>query len=265
MLLLAAALFTSCKKSSNTPTTPKLPTVLLTKIIDNTPSDFYNGKSLAEFTYNGKQLSKAVIYGYGGFTSGFSPYDIETDLFNYDSQGHLTGTTISHSLTNTYNEISSTVTYTGGNISEIKFYTTGNVLDKDILISYQNGNLSSWFNNNEVNLTYTYNSSTNNTNQLAVEYQSGQPDGNQYPTTNTTFDSKSNLSQALPFWIYFRVYLEDQSFTFTPGLNNPLNSNDNGTAFSYNYQYNSNGYPSTISFQDNNPLVSYNYQYTQVN
>ena len=88
----------------------------------------------------------------------------------------------------------------------------------------------------------------------------GQPDGNQNVTTNSVFDAKSNLTQALPMWIYFRVYQEDQMFGFTPGANNPTTVND-GADVTYGYQYNSYGYPSTISWSGQ----SYQYQYTQIN
>jgi hypothetical protein len=258
MLLLAAILITSCKKASNSKPTTTEPKVLLTKIINNTAGDPYVGKTLAEFTYNGKQLSQAVIYSYSA-----TP-DIETDLFNYDSQGHLTGTTISHTLSRTYNDVSSTVTYTGSNIGEIKFYKAGNVLDKDVTISHQNGKVSNWLNSNEVNDTYSYDNSGHITSELAVEYLSGKPDGSQNVVSNSTFDDKSNLTQAIPLWIYFRVYNEDQSFGYTPGTNNPVAATDGGTNFTYGYQYNTYGYPSTISWTDQY-AQSYKYEYTQVN
>jgi hypothetical protein len=256
MLLLAATFITSCSKSNNTKPapTPTGPTALLTKIINNTAGDPYLGQTLAEFTYNGKQLSKAVIYHYS-----ITP-DVETDLFNYDSQGHLTSTAISHTLSNSYNDVSSTVTYSGNNISEIKFYKAGSVLDQDITITYQNGNVTNWLNTNEVSDTYTYDSNGHNTKEVAVEYMNGQPDGNQNVTTNSAFDAKSNLTGALPLWIYFRVYQEDQMYGFAPGTNNPTTVND-GADVTYGYQYNSYGYPSTISWSGQ----SYQYQYTQVN
>lgn len=253
-LLLAVAVFiTSCSKSSN-PKPSSKPSVLLTKIIDNTAGDPYLGQTLAEFTYNGKQLSKAIIYHYS-----ITP-DVETDLFNYDSQGHLTGTAISHTLSNSYNVISSTVTYSGSNISEIKFYRTGNVLDRDVTITYQNGNITNWLNTDEVSDTYTYDSNGHNTKEVAAEYQSGQPDGGLYTTTNAGFDTKSNLTQTQPLWIYFRVYQEDQMFGFAPGSNNPTTVN-NGADVTYGYQYNSYGYPSTVTWSGQ----SYQYEYIQVN
>jgi hypothetical protein len=253
--LIVGSMLTSCSKKSSDTTKPSTPTVLLTKIINNTTGDPYFGKTLAEFTYNGKQLSKAVLYNYP---------DVETDLFSYDSSGHLTGSTISHTLSNTYDNVSSTVTYSGDNISEIKFYKAGNVLDKDIKLAYQNGKLMNWFNSNEVSLTYEYDSNGNNTKQTAVEYANGEPDGYQYVTSNGSFDTKSNMSATLPIWIYFRVYHEEQSFSYAPGTNNPVSSNDDGNSFTYNYQYNSDGYPTTISWNDAY-LQSYQYEYVTVN
>jgi YD repeat-containing protein len=256
VLLLAATIISSCSKSSvNKPTTP---TTLLTQVTDNIPGDPYIGKPLYQFTYNGKQLTQAVINHYS-----ITP-DVETDLFNYNSSGQLTGTTISHTLANSYNDVSSTVTYSGTNISEIKFYLAGNVLDRDIKLTYTNGKLTNWFNGNEVSDTYTYDSNGNNTKEVAAEYQNGQADGSVSTTTSSSFDGKSNLTQALPLWVYFRVYTEDQSLFYTLGANNPVASNDNGTDFTYTYQYNSYGYPSIITWTDAYPQ-SYTYQYIQVN
>jgi YD repeat-containing protein len=258
MLLLAATIISSCSKSSDNKTTKSTSATLLTEVTDNTSGDPYIGKPLYQFTYNGKQLTQAVINHYS-----ITP-DVETDLFNYDSNGHLTGTTISHTQANSYNDVSSAVTYDGSNISEIKFYLAGNVLDRDIKLTYTNGKLSNWFNGNEVSDTYTYDNNGNNTKEVAAEYQSGQADGSISTMTSSTFDSKSNLTQAVPLWAYFRVYTEDQCLFYTLGTNNPVASNDNGTAFTYTYQYNSYGYPSAISWNDNY-LQSYTYQYTQVN
>ncbi len=257
VLLLAATIISSCSKSSVNKSTPSTPSVLLTEVIDNTTGDPNIGKPLYQFTYNGKRLTQAVIYHYP---------DVETDLFNYDSQGHLTGTTISHTVSNTYDDVSSTVTYNGSNISEIQFYSAPNVLDKnmDIKLTYTNGKLTNWFNSNEVSDTYTYDSNGNNTKEVATEYQNGQPDGSISTVTSSSFDGKSNLTQALPLWAYFRVYTEDQSLLYTLGANNPVASNDNGTAFTYTYQYNSYGFPSAITWTDAYPQ-SYTYQYTQVN
>jgi YD repeat-containing protein len=227
-------------------------------VIDNTTGDTYIGKPLYQFTYSGKQLTQAVINHYS-----ITP-DVETDLFNYDSNGHLTGTTISHTQANSYNDVSSTVTYNGSNISEIKFYLAANVLDRDIKLTYTNGRLTNWINSNEVSDTYSYDGSGNNTQEVAAEYQNGQADGSVNTTTSTTFDSKSNLTLAVPLWVYFRVYTEDQCLFYTPGTNNPVLSANNGTSFTYTYQYNSYGYPSAISWTDSYPQ-SYTYQYIQVN
>src|ERR1700748_3135387 len=94
LLAVTVLLCNACKKSSTPkPTTNTSPVILLSKVTNTLAGDPYEGKPLAEFTYNGKQLSKAVLYNYTGVPSSD---DIETDLFNYDNQGHLTGTTINH-------------------------------------------------------------------------------------------------------------------------------------------------------------------------
>jgi YD repeat-containing protein len=255
VLLLAATIISSCSKSSVNKSKPSTPSVLLTEVVDNTTGDANIGKPLYQFTYNGKLLAQAVINHYP---------DVETDLFNYNSSGQLTGTTISHTVVNSYNDVSSTVTYSGSNIGEIKFYLAGNVLDRDITLTYTNGKLTNWFNSNEVSDTYSFDSSGNNTKEVATEYENGQADGSVGTVTTSSFDTKSNLTTALPLWSYFRIYTEDQCLAYTLGTNNPVASNDNGTDFTYTYQYNSNGFPSAITWTDNYPQ-SYTYQYTQSN
>jgi len=65
LLLLAATLITACKKdNSSTTPTPTGPTTLLTKIKNNISGDPAFGKTFIEFSYNGKQLIKEVLYEY---------------------------------------------------------------------------------------------------------------------------------------------------------------------------------------------------------
>jgi hypothetical protein len=257
MLLLAAMLATSCSKNNGSTKEPtkQEPTVLLTKVTNLTPGDPDNGKALATFTYSGKRLTKAVINHYS-----ITP-DIETDVFNYNGNGQLTGTTITHTLANTYNYLSSAVTYNGSDPAKITFYKTNNVVASENTLTYQSGKLTKWYNPNEVEVAYTYDGNGHNTKQVATEYSGGQPNGYVYPVSYLTFDNKSNLTQALPYWVYFRTGIQEEYLGYMPGTNNALTVNDDGTNLTYSYEYNSNGYPSKITIGNN----TYAYEYAQVN
>lgn len=259
ILLLAALLTTSCSKSSSPTEDPKPeePTVLLSKVINNTTGDTDFGKPIIEFTYNGKQLTKATIYNYS-----ITP-DVETNIFVYDGNGKLTGTTISHTMSNTYDFAKSTITLNGTNVGNIKFYKTGNAVAAEHTLTYSNGNLTKWFNPNEVEISYQYDANGNNTKQDATEYSNGNATNYKYTITNKSFDDKKNLTKALPYWIYFRAYLQDHGLSYTPGTHNPVSVDDDGTENVYSYTYNSYGYPATMTVSGGNRTESYTYEYTE--
>ncbi|RVU01271.1 hypothetical protein EOD41_04705 [Mucilaginibacter limnophilus] len=261
LLAFAALTLFSCSKSSSTNEEPKPeePTVLLTKIINNTTGDTYYGKPIMEFTYNGKQLTKSTIYHYS-----ITP-DVETNIFVYDGRGILTGTTISHTRSNTYDYAKSTVTLSGSNVGNIKFYKSGNVLGAEHTLTYSNGNLTKWFNPNEVEINYQYDANGNNTKQDATEYSNGNATNYKYTITNKSFDDKKNLTNALPYWIYFRAYLQEHGLSYTPGAHNPVSFNDDGSEKVYSYTYNSYGYPASMTISGSGDTESYTYEYTEVN
>ncbi|MBS7565774.1 hypothetical protein KHS38_15300 [Mucilaginibacter sp. Bleaf8] len=256
MLLLAAMLATSCSKNNNETEEPakQEPTVLLTKVTNLTPGDPDNGKVLASFTYNGKQLTKAVINHYS-----ITP-DVETDVFNYNPSGQLTGTSITHTRADSYNYVNSAIIYNGGDIAKITFYKSGNAVASDNTLTYQDGRLVMWYNPNEVEITYNYDSNGNNTKQVTKEYNSGKTTGSVYTANYLTFDNKTNLTKALPYWIYFRTGLQEDFLSYLPGANNVLTGNDDGTSVTYKYEYNSNGYPSKIT----TATGTYAYEYIEV-
>ncbi|HWZ34519.1 MAG TPA: hypothetical protein VNW51_00085 [Mucilaginibacter sp.] len=260
LLLLAATLITACKKDNSSTPTPSTSTTLLTKITNNISGDPAYGKSFIEFSYNGKQLTKEVRYEYN---KDGSVNNAQTTTFNYDSKANLTGTTISNSNPSRYVDyVSSTITATGNTISEIKLYAPNNVVADDIVFTYKDGKLSGSTSPLSGAVTYTYDANGNNT--------TGYGYGNEI---NKLFDSKNNLSGALPYWVYFAyIQFPDgyyQGVPLYPGTHNVLSfDHDNGANTTYSYQYNGFDYPSvsTSTVKDSNGhILSYTYQYTQVN
>lgn len=235
------------------------PTTLLTKIINNTTGDAGFGKSHLEFTYNGKQLTKAVRYTY---QSDGSVSNAETTTFNYNSSGNLTGTVISNSNNAAYvGYVKTDITASGNGVSALKIYFANNVLSDDITFAYQNARVNSFTSTVNGLYTYSYNSSGNNT-QFFTDHA----------ITNNTFDTHKNLSSAIPYWVYFSfIMFSDyhiQGVPLNPGTNNVLSLSENGYNYSYTYQYNSYDYPSVSTSTvkaSNGANLSFQYQYIQVN
>jgi len=255
--IFLAQVITACTKKSNTGPDTSKATLLITRITNNTAGESGYSQALAEFAYDGKQLTQAKIYSYDGTKLS----NTETHTFNYNTQGQLTGSTITHSVQNSYDYVSSTVTYTGNNISKITFYKTGNVVGSDNTLSYSGDKLTRWFNPNNVDLAYSYDNSGNNIKQVATEYVNGKADGSVYTDQYTTFDSKRNLTAALPNWIYFRVCNQEEGLGYIPGTNNPLTGSEDGTNVYYSYGYNIYNYPSGVSIVSGVKTTSYTYGY----
>jgi hypothetical protein len=264
-VLLCAVLFvTSCSKGTGS--NPEEPptgqsTVLLTKVINNTKGDQDFGKTLAEFTYNGKQLLQAAIYSY----SNVSTFK-ETHTFAYTSQNQLTGSTITNTNYNNGDFVNSVAAYTGSNLSKLTFNKASGISPTEHTLTYDGSKLTRWFTPNEVEILYTYNSDGNNTKQIANEYTTGRPNGYVYTDNYLTFDTKHNPISALPNWIYFRVNTEEEGLGYAPGPNNPVTMNENGTSYTYVYEYNNNGYPTTITkVGSGTNNRSWTYEYKVVN
>jgi hypothetical protein len=278
--LLSIIILNSCKKEVSKQT--DTPTVLLSKIISNTPGAPDFGKTIDVFTYSGKKLIKVVNADY--FPTGSSPSSpidsiIATTTFTYNNAGILSGIQYKDSISmyNIVNVTLAVITDNAGNIITYNLLQT-NSLDLSGTtdsISYQNNLLSSWHIEGigrlapvDSRTNFAYNSSGNNISQTSI---SNNFDGTYYTTvlTNSTFDTNHNILRALPYWIFFKYYSGAGNTGYpglnslSPGLNNPLSVNDNGTAFIYNYEYNSYGYPSKISWNETTPL-SYSYIYTAV-
>lgn len=258
-LLLGAALFlTSCSKSSDSnPEEPSTnqPTVLLTRITNVTPNNRDNGKVEAEFTYTGKQLTRASLYKQAG-TSNFE----ESHLFNYNAQGQLTGATINSGQ---YGYRKSEVTYNGNNMGTISFTRYDNTV-RGHTLTYQNGKLALWRMDVgfgiQVSCEYTYDNNGHNTKRIDTEQSTP---ARAYTYNYATFDSQGNLPSTLPNWIYFKAYgvggLGD-----VIGINNPLTGTEDGSNSTYSYTYNSSGYPTKVTTTVGTRQTVYAYEYTEV-
>ncbi len=270
--LLSIAILSSCKKDVPATTRAGKPTILLSKIINNSVGSVEFGKIIDTFTYSGKLLTKVVRYNYSHLDSSpSSPIDsvITTAAFSYTNTGVLTGIQIEENTGNGFNIITTqtVITDSAGNII-ILITTQSNSSDFVDSISdtidYQNNLVSNWRYSGLTRLgfvssktSFTYDSNANNISKTTDELP--QPD----MLVNSTFDSYHNIAQAVPYWIYFNISGYEPLLFLSPGLNNPVDASKNGTALTFNYEYNTYGYPSKISWNDTTPL-SYKFEYISV-
>ena len=258
LLLSAALLATSCSKGGDSGTeepTPVTPTVLLTKITNVTPG-VDNGKVVAEFLYNGKQLVKANLDRQANGTFA------EAHTFSYNAQGLTTGATISSGQ---YGFKRSDVTYNGNNLASVSFTRYDNTVESSTF-TYESNRVALWkltYNSAAtVDIAYSYDGNGHNTRRVEKENLSGNI--KTYTYTNNTFDTKSNLSSSLPLWAYFRAYMIS-GVTDALGTNNPLTGNEDGPNSNYIYTYDSNGYPTKVTSIIGTKESSFAYEYTTVN
>ncbi|UEG52595.1 hypothetical protein LLH06_16695 [Mucilaginibacter daejeonensis] len=257
LLLSAALLATSCSKSGDSNTdkpSSTQPTVLLTKITNVTPG-VDNGKVIAEFLYNGKQLIKANLDKQANGTFA------EAHTFNYNSQSQLTGTTISSGQ---YGYRKADVTYNGSNIATVAFTRYDNTVRGNTL-TYQNGRLATWRMDTgfspQIGIEYTYDANGHNSKRVETEYYTTP---RTYAFNYNSFDNKSNLASSLPYWIYFRTY-QVSGIGDVLGTNNPLTGNEDGFTANFIYTYNSDGYPSKVTSIVGTREHSYTYEYATAN
>lgn len=255
--ITVALMTTSCSKSGGSGTeepTPATPIVLLTKITNATPGTD-NGKVVAEFIYNGKQLIRANLDKQANGTFA------EAHTFNYNAQGQPTGTTITSGQ---YGYRKADIVYNGSTIGTITFTRYDNTV-RGHTLTYQNNRLATWRMDVgfgiQIGLDYTYDANGHNSKRVETEYYTP---AKTYTFNYNTFDNKSNLASALPYWIYFRTY-QVSGIGDVLGTNNPLTGNEDGSNANYIYTYNSNGYPSKITSIVGTKEQSYTYEYTLVN
>jgi len=261
-VLLFAALFAiSCSKSSDTATPEPVkaePTVLLTKVTNVTPNSQDNGKVQAQFIYNGKQLVQADINQQ--VNGSFS----ESHYFIYNAQGQLTNSSITHPSANANNPLTATASYSGNTITNVKFFKVGNVLQSDHTFTYTDGKLTKWYDPSQVEIVYSYNSTGNNNKQVMNEYTAGRPNGYTITTDYLTFDSKHNVTTALPIWTYFLASGINWNVD-VPGINNVLTAKSGTSNETYTYEYNSNGYPTKVTmFSAGSVYRIFTYEYKVV-
>jgi hypothetical protein len=238
ILCLMPLLFIIGCKKDNSKTAAPTTTVLLSNIT----AKYSAG---VNFSYSGKQLTQFVIE----YSGAISP---ETHAFNYNSQGQLTGTTITNSY---YKYTNSVITFTtGGRISAIKFYLKGNVLDGEALFTYQNGDLVEIVNGYELSTTgpgdtssinFTYDS---NHHRLSEIINGSVTNSKTY----SNFDNKSNYLQAIPYPEYFTAVYSggfDMYTDYPYAANNASSAAISPGSINYSYQYNSYGYPSVANYQ----------------
>jgi hypothetical protein len=264
LMLFIMLAITGCKKDSKDNNKNSGPATLLSKV--------YNGAFLyAEFTYNGKQLVKAVRY-----INNFEKSSI-THSFTYDANGHVAKDNVTYYLYGySDSDISdATFTYSGDNISKIDIKFVPSIWGERILpmvFTYQN-NKPSHLSYAGQEIDYTYDSNGNqNLSTLIIPGNTYHP--GVYTTTNVSFDTNHNVSNTLPFSLYFS-YIND--FDFLPmritGPNNVIKSNVIPSelipyTITYKYDYDSNGYPSKMTSTTNIiNLKEYNfsYKYIEVN
>lgn len=274
LLPLALLLFSACKKedlktltsSNHNSLAAPSATILVDSIkrykanfTDRVP-DYY----LTTFKYTGKLLtSSATEFMYQpGVDRTTSVYT----NFYYNADEQLTRTSISLSRygpPDAFDVTDSKVTYSGGHIATIEFFRRDGGSEKKFFLTYKNDLLVEIFQPEYGKISYEYDAKGNNIKEINQPYTDRAPSGAAITTEKTAFDDKVNFQKALPLWVYYKchdivgmsrkdLYVNmdwprlQKSFTNTPGANNPLTLNTNGTPSAITYKYFDNGYPSQI-------------------
>jgi hypothetical protein len=285
LLLIACAIlaFSSCRKGDLSPVS-KPAAHDSTTVISNIIRKPYNPNKIdfdyytTDFTYSGKRLISAQTNTVDRHVIGMARPGL-TNNFIYDDNQELTGSTchISQGLPEPDWAIGgSKITCSNGQITKITFIQFDQKVSSEYTLTYKNGLLEFICDPNSVMIMYTYDSKGNNIKQCIEEYKNGKPTGKISVVTSSSFDENKNFQKALPLWVYFKcfdmaqsafssdIYFNDlqQSFTNSPGLNNPTNITTDGVSATIGYQYNSEGYPSVIVYP--NDRFTWKYTYTKV-
>jgi|GEM_PF-6827225 len=257
LAFLLLLLVSSCKKKDNSPPS----TVLLSKIVDNTPGDPANGQPILSISYNGKQISQVLRYNYN---NGSTTPGTETHIFIYKSN-LFAGTTI---LNNNYpfgiDTTATVATYVGNNLSAIQDanYQTNFV--------YPNGAID--INGNYINGSFDDNYTQDEKHNYSSENYS--INGSKSNVSTLQFDNQKNIVETLPLWQYF--YAEQSLLTSEQGFGGIIFNvlpNANNTVYwgpspvtTFSYVYGSNGYPSSVvvNFNGGQDHETYSFQYITV-
>jgi hypothetical protein len=270
-LLLLVLLFAGCKKSD---TQKSAPVVLLTKILDG------DKIPLAEFTYDGKRLNKAVFYiNTVSNVNNAAQNPWQEHDFVYDTQGKVIKVNISYSssyqLADTDPSMA-TFTYDGDNIHQITFKAAVNGNSYSTVFTYQNNRVvhttsSSVYNTADDDYIFD---SNNNQILTNLTFPTDASRTGTYTKTNLTFDNNHSLASAVPYAMYFELsyFFEPMFLAWNPGPNNVLTDNYESTDFKgqftasvYKYVYDSNGYPSQVTVIGYPYNSAYFYQYITAN
>ncbi|WP_295772380.1 hypothetical protein [uncultured Mucilaginibacter sp.] len=266
LLAFAALTLFSCSKSGNgttpepEPTKPSLLLKSVTETTSGTPS------VQVEFTYNGKQVTKA---SYLKKSNGAFEYE---HAFTYDAQGKL--------LSVTENRPQPAPTYSK---ADVNYFSD---IISNIVLNYSGGVTQTrrlTFSNNRLVENFVTNSNQNSTSTLAYTYNAS---GNITKIENTvvnifgqsktsdefsTFDDKKNVLSALPIAIFYQTVEQVDGLEFCFGANNPLthkNTYTQGQVFNYtiSYTYNSSGYPTSLTVKQvgTSKQETYTYEYIEV-
>lgn len=266
LLAFAALTLFSCSKSNNG-STPEpettQPTYLLKRVTETS-----GGTSTVnvEFTYNGKQVTKA---GYFKKANGSFEYE---HAFNYDAQGKLINVTENRAQSKpTYtkadvnyfsNAISSIVLSYSAGVTQTRTLTFGN--DRLVASFITNSNQ-----NSTSDLKYTYNGAGNIT---KIENTGTSSFGQSKITDEfSSFDDKKNVLSALPVAIFYQAVESVSGLEFFYGNNNPTTHKNTYTAgqvfnYTFSYTYNSGGYPTSMTVKQvgTSDQTVYTYEYVEV-
>ena len=259
-LLLIAFAFTTCKKSAPTKK-EAAPTILLSKIYNE------SNRLFASFTYNGKQLTKYTKYHLNYTNPNILPDEHE---FIYDTQGKLSRVNITtRDYLGREEKSYALITYEGNNIKQVTFKNQDNTTKDNYIYVYQGDKVIKCGVTN-----YEYDNKGNSNKLISYACCPAPTPPTPYmATTHLAFDNNNNLANAVPYPLFFSLlgYSVDYGFfAWTIGPNNSLTQDvhyynlPNSTVGSvFNYEYNSDGYPSKVTgIRD--IIITYYYEYIKL-
>lgn len=254
---------TACKKNSNPVDEikkPLPPSVVLTKVIINTPGALGFGLPFIKFIYTGKRLDTAKVSTY--WPGGGAQATTLVHAFKYDGNNKL----MSVKITGQDCQWTDTqVGYLGNDLASLIYSHTGQK-KIDYSCIFKNGKLDStrciytnW--DYSTKIKWAANGNLLQKNETEKSFGTTKVELTKY----LSFDDKNNITQILPLWQYFRENAKGFGW-FTPSLNNVLQKNVNGTIRNSTYEYNQYNYPSVSTYIDDNggDTKSFKYEYQEV-
>jgi hypothetical protein len=277
-IFVACFCLNACKKDREAQ--PPQALNLLTSVTETNPGFVDNGKTIGQFTYNGKQLEKAVLVVSG---RGY-----ETHTFNYNNNGQVASTNIRVAVTvngspdSVITNYVCNFTYTGNEVTEIKEYKAGSgTMLVDMVRTFQNGQLSSQLLTENLaypsSIVFAPNSAADTTfysydkNGNVTTVSDHYSDGLDYTSRYQSFDTGHDICSALPYWYYLMAFSSTEftmAFSGNGGPNNVLTGEDEGSE-TFSYQYDINKYPISLKYvlsgYNTTGAQSFAFQYMQAN